>query len=60
MYLLFKQKKVVEELAQVLPPIEEDVKEDNLEESFPAESDVSELKPSTGHEVDLFTCLILT
>ncbi len=48
MYLFFvKQKKVVEELAQVLPPIEKDVKEDNLEELFPTESDVYELKPST-------------
>ncbi len=60
MYLLFQTKKVVEEFAQVLPPIEEDVKEDNLEESVLTESDVFELKPSTGHEVGLFTCLILT
>ena len=47
-------------MAQVLPPMEEDVKEDNLEECFPTESDVYELKPSTGHEVGIFTCLILT
>ncbi len=46
-FAFFKQKKIVEEVAKVLPPIEEDVKENNLEESLPTESDVSGLKPST-------------